>query len=205
MAEAAFVEADQGSSHSPLVSVSFQKNEQRKFKFLEGEPKALGITQICMSIFHISCIASLLAVGQIRGSLEIPVIVSSVLIFIAGALAIAAKNLHLPTLRACLGMEIVAAIASLLNLIITLIQMNDWHYAYFCYHHFYNEPTNEDLKHCRSAERAHAHLFAELVVVQVALFAISVTLVVYAGKVGNCCAPSPKVPVITIQAPPAPQ
>lgn len=190
--------ADQECSPNPLVSVTFQKNEQRKFKFLEGEPKALGITQMCMSIFHISCVGSLFAGDFIRTGLEIPSFVCSLLVFIAGSLAIAAKNLHLPTLRACLGMEVLAAIASFFNLTFSLVKMMD--VRLYCY-----RIDDEPLKSCRSAQAGHTHLFAELTVVHVALFAISVTLVVYAAKVVNCCAPAPKVPVITIQASPAPQ
>lgn len=196
---ASIVEADQESVPSPLVSVTFQKNEQRKFKFLEGEPKALGISQMCMSIFQISCVGSLFASGLIRTGLEIPSIVCSLLVFIAGSVAIGAKNLHLPTLKACLGMEVIAAIASFFNLSFSLVKMMDL--RIFCYRH---EDEQGKLS-CRSIEAGHAHFFAELTVIHVALFAISVTLVVYAAKVVNCCSPAPKVPVIAIQVPPAPQ
>uniref|UniRef100_A0A8C6TGZ3 Membrane-spanning 4-domains subfamily A member 4A n=1 Tax=Neogobius melanostomus TaxID=47308 RepID=A0A8C6TGZ3_9GOBI len=200
MTEAALVVAAQGSPSSPLVFVSFQKNEQRKFKFLEGEPKALGITQICLSVFHSSCVASLFAAGMLKTGLEIPSFVCSLLAFIAGSVAIAAKNLHLPTLRACLGM--VAVVVSLFNVIITLINMTVyWSIVRDCY--YYDEGQMKQI--CYNAEAAHTHLFAELTITQVAQFGISVTLVVYAAKVAHCCAPAPNVPVITIQAPPAPQ
>ncbi|XP_033839398.1 membrane-spanning 4-domains subfamily A member 4A-like [Periophthalmus magnuspinnatus] len=196
MAEVALVDPDTGLSDSPLVSVSFQRNEQRKLKFLEGEPKALGITQILLIFFHMSCIATLTASG-LGKELAIPHFVASVFIFIAGSVAIAAKNLHLPTLRACLGMEIFSSVACLVNLIVSLLQMESRHSCYYV--------SDEDRPYCLNAESANAHLFAELVVIQVALFAISITLAVYACKVVNCCSPAPKVPVIMIQAPPAPQ
>uniref|UniRef100_A0A8C6WP83 Uncharacterized protein n=1 Tax=Neogobius melanostomus TaxID=47308 RepID=A0A8C6WP83_9GOBI len=198
MTEAALVVAAQGSPSSPLVFVSFQKNEQRKFKFLEGEPKALGITQICLSVFHSSCVASLFAAGMLKTGLEIPSFVCSLLAFIAGSVAIAAKNLHLPTLRACLGMEIVSFVACLFNLSFTMIKMMDL--RVFCYG--FDDDQLEPW--CRNTQAGHVHFFTELTVIQVALFAISITLVCYAAKVVNCCGPAPRVPVITIPAAPAP-
>ncbi|KAG7235453.1 hypothetical protein INR49_002684 [Caranx melampygus] len=50
-----------------------------------------------------------------------------------------------------------------------------------------------------------SHFYAECVVIQAVLLAISATLAAYCCKVINCCAPDPKVPVITVQSPPAPQ
>lgn len=200
-AEAAVVEADPGSPHSPLVSVSFQKNEQRKFKFLEGEPKVLGITQICLSVFQGSCMVSLISNGLERNELEVVFLITSILIFIGGSVAVAAKNLHMPTLKASVGMEIVASAACLFNLILCFSQMED----YYCFHLAYENSTYDNMAYCRKIDAAHVHLFAELVVIQVTLFSIAVTLVVYACKVVSCCAPAPKVPVITVQAPPTPQ
>lgn len=197
-AEAAVVGADHGSSHIPLVSVSFQKNEQRKLKFLEGEPKALGITQICLSVFQGSCMVSLMANGLDRNDLEIDFLITSVLILIGGSVAVASKNLCIATLKACVGMEIVATAASLFNLILCLSQMDD----YYCFHLAYENSTYDNMAFCRKIDAAHVHLFAELVVIQVTLLSISVTLVVYGCKVVTCCTPAPKVPVITIQAPP---
>lgn len=200
-AEAAVVEADPRSPHSPLVSVSFQKNDQRKLKFLEGEPKALGITQICLSVFQGSCMVSLIVNGLDRSEVEVMFLITSILILIGGSVAVASKNLHMPTLKACVGMEIIATAASLFNLILCLSQMED----YYCFDLAYENSTYHNMGYCRKIGAAHVHLFAELVIIQVTLFSISVTLVVYACKVVSCCAPAPKVPVITIQAPQAPQ
>ncbi|KAJ0055863.1 hypothetical protein NL108_013987 [Boleophthalmus pectinirostris] len=199
MAEAAVVDADTGLSHSPLVSVSFQGNERRKLKFLEGEPKALGITQVCLILFHLSCIATFKYTGVGRWYYNIQELIASVFVLTGGCLAIAAKNLHLPTLRACLGMEILSSVACLVNLINSSIQMVD---RFFLCDYTIRNPYRQN---CKNMGNAHMHLFAELLLVHVALFAISVTLVVYACKVVNCCSPAPKVPVIMIQAPPAPQ
>ncbi|KAJ0055737.1 hypothetical protein NL108_011317 [Boleophthalmus pectinirostris] len=202
MAEAAIVEAEPASSNSPLVSLSFQKNAQRKLKFLEGEPKALGITQICLSIFQSSCMASIIANGVSRSETFLFFIISSILIFIAGSVAVASKNLHLPTLKACVGMEIVATTASLFNLVLALATMEE----FYCLHldSFDNSTFSEEMgAYCRKIDAAHLHLFTELVILQVTLLSISVTLAIYACKVVNCCSPAAKVPVITIQASPA--
>ncbi|XP_055012550.1 membrane-spanning 4-domains subfamily A member 4A-like [Boleophthalmus pectinirostris] len=200
MAEAAVVDADTGLSHSPLVSVSFQRNERRKLKFLEGEPKALGITQVCFILFHVSCIATFMYTGVGRWFYNIQELIASVFVLIGGSLAIAAKNLHLPTLRACLGMEILSSVACLFNMMISSKQLQRASY-YYCS----DALTPEDKLQCENMGNAYMHLFAEFLLIHVTLFAISVTLVVYACKVVNCCSPAPKVPVIMIQAPPAPQ
>ncbi|KAM6894452.1 uncharacterized protein PEZ65_022130 isoform 2-T2 [Lycodopsis pacificus] len=147
---AALVEEGIGPAQSPLVAVSFQRNVHRKEKYLEAEPKALGITQIGLSVFQITCVAVFLSKGLSDEQADIPFFISSLLLIIAGSLAVAARNLHLPT------------------------------------------STN-------------SHFFAEVVVIQAALFAISVTLAAYCCKVVNCCSPAPKMPVITVHVPPVQQ
>ncbi|XP_072543977.1 uncharacterized protein [Salminus brasiliensis] len=42
------------SETGALVEVTFQKNPNQELKFLEAEPKALGVTQIMLSLFLIS-------------------------------------------------------------------------------------------------------------------------------------------------------
>ncbi|CAL9694557.1 unnamed protein product [Knipowitschia caucasica] len=240
MTESAVVYTDPGVTDGPLVTVSFQKNSQRKLKFLEGEPKALGIAQIGLVVFHNSCVASLVgdrtglatpcfitSVFSCHPSLTAPVLAdppggggstgrwllshrrdglglsvgTSANVFIAGSVAIAAKNLHLPTIRACLGLEIVATLASVINLIFTFVLMvHPLTFGRSCYY-----AEKEAKQSCLKIEEAHSVLFAELIIVQLVLLAISVTLACYAGKVVNCCCPPPKVPVIMLQAPPAAQ
>ncbi|KAK7910264.1 hypothetical protein WMY93_014948 [Mugilogobius chulae] len=199
MTDADAVEAGPGVSNNPLVSVSFQRDEQRKQKFLEGEPKALGITQVNLIIFHTCCIAVMFGNGVSRDGLEIYYFVSSGIIFAAGILAILSKNLKIPMLRACVGMELVSSVISIFNLILTASRMGYYNYCYY-YH-----STEEDRTICKNEEAARMHLLTELVIIELVLFAISVTLMIYACKVANCCSVAPKVPVITIQAPPAAQ
>ncbi|XP_041821172.1 uncharacterized protein LOC121626626 [Chelmon rostratus] len=201
--EAVVVEEGAGAAQSPLVAVTFQRNVHRKEKYLEAEPKALGITQIGLSAFQITCEAVFLAKDLTQRESDIPFFISSLLVVIAGSVAVAAQNLHLPTLRACLGMQIVACVASAFNVILVLIKMEDP--GSFCWHYYYDNFTLHYGETCRKIESTHSHFYAESVVIQVALMAISVTLAIYCCKVINCCAPAPKMPVITVQVPPAQQ
>ncbi|KAK2900260.1 membrane-spanning 4-domains subfamily A member 4A-like isoform X1 [Channa argus] len=200
--EAAVVEEGSSPAQSPLVAVSFQRNINRKQKFLEAEPKALGITQIGLNLFNILSASMLLAVDISELSHEIPIFISSLLVIIAGSVAIAAQNLQLRTLRACLVMQILACVASVVNLSSTMVKMDDFSiYCWYDYH--YNDTYNQE--DCLKLQNARVHLYAESAVMQALLFAISASLAAYCCKVVNCCGPDPKMPVITVQAPPVQQ
>ncbi|XP_059211369.1 uncharacterized protein LOC131990000 isoform X2 [Centropristis striata] len=203
MEESAAVEEGISPAQSPLVALSFQRNANRKQKYLEAEPKALGITQIGLSLFQVICGGVFLANDLGRMAADIAFFISSALVIIAGSLAIAAKNLHLPTLRACLGMQIFACGASIYNMISTLIRIGDG--PYFCWHYYDPPNVTEYYEMCQKIESIQTHFFAEGVVIQAALLAISVTLAAYCCKVVNCCSPAPKMPVITVQSLPVQQ
>ncbi|XP_037832617.1 uncharacterized protein LOC108242261 isoform X2 [Kryptolebias marmoratus] len=94
--EEVVVEEGIPSSQNPLVSVTFQRDSRRKEKYLEAEPKALGITQIGLGLYKIIGVGVLLAKGQGEPSLDITLIVLSLLVVIAGYVAVSAQNLHLP-------------------------------------------------------------------------------------------------------------
>ncbi|XP_070711223.1 membrane-spanning 4-domains subfamily A member 4A-like isoform X1 [Pempheris klunzingeri] len=196
--EAALVEEGMSTPQGPLVAVTFQRNVHRKLKYLEGEPKALGITQIGLSVYQITSVSVFLAKDLSRLPTDLPLLISSLLVVIAGSMALAAQNLHLPTLRACLGMQIVACGASIFNMICTLVKMEE--VPSYCWHYYYDNFTLHYGETCHKIESAHNHFHAEGVVIQVALLAISATLAAYCCKVVNCCAPAPKMPVITVQA-----
>ncbi|XP_026171285.1 uncharacterized protein LOC113135438 isoform X2 [Mastacembelus armatus] len=163
---AAFVEESASPAQSPLVAVTFQRNVQRKQKYLEAEPKALGV-------------------------------------IIAGSVAIAAQNLHVPTLRACLGMQIVSCGASVFNMICTLVNMG--HLPSLCWFNYYDNTTHESDGICHKIQDTHSHFYAEGALIHAALLAISVTLAAYCCKVVKCCTPAPKMPVITVHTSPAQQ
>ncbi|XP_051284562.1 uncharacterized protein LOC127379232 [Dicentrarchus labrax] len=196
--EAVVLEEGSSAAQSPLVAVTFQRNVNRKQKYLEAEPKALGITQIGLSAFQIISVSLFLA--QDLKPWDVSFFISSLLVVIAGSVAVAAQNLHLPTLRACLGMQIVSCGASIFNIISVLIKMGDS--PSFCWHFYDEHASSRNGEICHKAENTHTHFFAENTVIQVALLAISATLAAYCCKVVNCCAPAPKMPVITVHAPP---
>ncbi|XP_020514606.1 membrane-spanning 4-domains subfamily A member 4A [Labrus bergylta] len=201
--EEAVMEEGMSAAQSPLVQVSFQRNVNRKQKYLEAEPKFLGVTQISLSAYQILCVSVFLANDLSQIDADIPFFIASLLVVIAGSVAVAAQNLHLPTLRACFGMQLVACGASIFNMVWTLIKMETMYY--YCWHYDYDNATIHIGEICHKIENSQSHFFAEGIVIQVALLAISATLVAYCCKVANCCHPAPKVPVITIQAPPVQQ
>lgn len=201
--EAAVVEEGISPAQSPLVAVSFQRNVHRKQKYLEAEPKALGITQIGLSLFKVTSVGLFLSKGLTRAHTGIPFFILSLLVMIAGSLAVAAQNLHLPVLRACFGMQIVACGASIFNMIFTLVKLEEL--PFYCWHYDYDAVNSTTGELCPKVASTHTHFYAEGAVVQAALVAISFTLAAYCYKVINCCSPAPKMPVITVQAPPVQQ
>ncbi|KAM4611514.1 uncharacterized protein ACJ7VT_012186 [Polymixia lowei] len=195
-----------GPDQGPLVAVSFQRNPLRKEKYLESEPKALGITQIGLSVFQINWASMVLAHDMDHPGGVIPFIVASLLVIIAGSVAIAAQNLHLPTLRACLGMQVLACIASIFNLMVAVIKLTSQDYLFSCWSYNHEENSTYTYPHvCRQVESAQSHCYAEIILIQAALIAIAITLAAYCCKVANCCSLAPKMPVITVQTPPVRQ
>ncbi|KAF0044920.1 hypothetical protein F2P81_001449 [Scophthalmus maximus] len=163
----------------------------------------VAVTQIGLSAFQIICVGVLLAKGLGQIHTDVSFFISSLLVVIAGAVAVAAQNLHLPTvseptatcrlnmLRACLGMQIVACGASLFNMICILVKMD--HMPSFCWAYYYDNITLHYGDICSNIESIHSHFYAEGVLIEAALLAISVTLAVYCCKVVNCCTPAPKM------------
>ncbi|CAL8377055.1 unnamed protein product [Boreogadus saida] len=89
------IEVEQG----PLVSVTFQKNPARKQKYLEAQPKELGITQIGLTLYQMSWVFGLVYIDSVPGETFLRVLftIASVVVILAGSLAIAATTLHIPT------------------------------------------------------------------------------------------------------------
>ncbi|KAJ8416616.1 hypothetical protein AAFF_G00324940 [Aldrovandia affinis] len=188
-----------GNGDGPLVAVTFQKNPLHIRKYLEAEPKALGLTQITLSIFLISMVLGSIAIGMGTFSFDVVQVFASLFVLIAGSIAIAAQNLHLPTLKACLGMQVVACAASIVNVMLSSGKAGHSHQ--FCWSPYLN--GTESTRLCYILEKSIEHFIAEEILIHTALVAICVTLAVYCCKVIHCCTPTSSMPVITINAPPA--
>ncbi|KAF4089357.1 hypothetical protein AMELA_G00065240 [Ameiurus melas] len=124
------------SETGSLVEVKFQKNPYQTQKYLEAEPKALGVTQIMLSLFFLSILGATLS-NQDELTAIIRAFISSVSI-IAGSVAIAAQNLHLPTLKACLGMQVVACLLSVICFIISLNLILEMSFFPHCWYDYGN-------------------------------------------------------------------
>ncbi|XP_034021152.1 uncharacterized protein LOC117505704 [Thalassophryne amazonica] len=203
--EDAAVETGSGSAPGPLVAVTFERNASRKEKFLESEPQALGITQIGLGVFQIVWKSLLVAQGLTSIWAHLPIIISSLLVIIAGSLAIAGQNLHLPTLKACLGMQIVACGTSFISIFVSLTVSE--FLGIHCYSKYYENGTYTYmyLESCQTIEKVSEHINGETMLIKATLVAISAALAAYCCKVVNCCSPAPNMPVITVQAPPTAQ
>ncbi|XP_062372749.1 uncharacterized protein LOC134060150 [Sardina pilchardus] len=187
------------SDAGPLVQVSFQKDPNRKRKYLESEPKALGCTQIVLAIFLVNA-------GFLNGTtwLSVMEILNGIFPIIAGSVAIAAQNLSLPALRGCLGLQIFTSIACGITFLCRLTQLEDMHY-YECRFMSYELNGTVHHKACTMLLQAEDHYSAEIKVVMTAVIGISITLAAYCCKVIQCCSPASFTPVITVSAPPPPE
>ncbi|XP_062850168.1 uncharacterized protein si:ch211-212k18.8 isoform X1 [Trichomycterus rosablanca] len=189
------------SETGALVEVKFQKNPYQEQKYLEAEPKALGVTQIMLSLFYLG---SKWVVWNVKWT-TVPNTVSACLSsvsLIAGSVALAAQTLHLPTLKACLGMQVVACAFSVVCFIISSNLMNFSTYSE-CWYFYHNVTTQESL--CERMTYIYEHIIGIEVLVQATQVALSATLAAFCCKVIQCCSPRSNVPVIVVNAPPAAQ
>ncbi|XP_012690933.2 uncharacterized protein LOC105907193 [Clupea harengus] len=185
----------------PLVQVTFQKDPNRKTKYLEAEPKALGCTQILLAVFLINF--GLINYGLINEELRIAEIVNGIFPIIAGSVAIAAQNLKLPILRSCLVLQVFSCISCSITFLFTISDfLSRKIYDHGCAY-FEEENNGTYVGLCRMLAGAEEHYSAEAIVVLVTLIAISATLAAYCCKVIQCCSPVSHMPVITVNAPPA--
>lgn len=190
------------SETGALVEVKFQKNPYQTQKYLEAEPKALGVTQIMLSVFIISLICSTSISDHFQVSALVDLIGSSLSI-IAGSVAIAAQSLHLPTLKACLGMQIVACVASVFSFMTHYALIWD-HFAFHtCWDMYVSNTSQRDM--CERLGSIYEHVIGIEMLVQATQIALSATLAAFCCKVIQCCSPRSNVPVIGINAPPGPQ
>ncbi|XP_029944266.1 uncharacterized protein LOC115386183 isoform X2 [Salarias fasciatus] len=148
--EAVGLEEGLSAADGPLVAVTFQRNVHRKEKYLESEPKALGITQIGLSVFMIISTSVFLSNGLSHVGGDIAFFITSLVVLVAGSVAVAAQKLHLPTLRACLGMQISASVVSVFNIIFVVVRMED--VPYYCWQYDSYNNTAEFGEICHRIE-----------------------------------------------------
>ncbi|KAG5261020.1 hypothetical protein AALO_G00299080 [Alosa alosa] len=188
------------SNAGPLVQVTFQKDPNRKKKYLESEPKALGCTQIVLAFFLVN--AGLLNWSPGWSTMEI---INGIFVIIAGSVAIAAQNLSLHTLRACLGLQVFTSITCGVTFLCMLglsVHVHSYEDCRYLTHDEVNRAVHEA---CTMLLQVEDHYSAEIKVVMATILGISITLATYCCKVIQCCSPAGFMPVITVNAPPAPE
>ncbi|KAK7175999.1 hypothetical protein R3I93_000304 [Phoxinus phoxinus] len=197
------IESGEDRNPGEIVNIRFQKNPNQKHKYLEAEPKILGVTQIAFAVFLTSVTLLLHALVDDKDvviySWTVSAIITSMTILIAGSLAIAAQNLHLPTLKACLGMQVVACLACLICI---FLHFSVYHVLFhLCWSEEESSP-NSICTHLRIGIENYLALDKLVLAVHIAL---SATLAAYCCKVIQCCSPVSSVPVITVNRPPDPR
>ncbi|KAJ8254764.1 hypothetical protein GJAV_G00197110 [Gymnothorax javanicus] len=189
------------SQGGPLVAVTFKKNPHQSQKYLEAEPKALGVTQISLSVFQISMVVGINVASGFGSYIFMVIqIIGSLFVIIAGSIAVAAQSLHLPTVKACLGMQVVATVTSLINVLASAVSFAD---KGVCWRSSYGDIETHEL--CHNLLSGREHYLAEILLSNIAVVAICVALAAYCCKAVNCCTPRANTPVITINGPPAQQ
>lgn len=187
-----------------VLHIRFQKNPNQKLKYLEAEPKILGVTQIVFAVFFTFTVVVFYVNGMngmfmytdmafVTGG------IASMIIIIAGSLAIAAQNLHIPILKACLGMQVVACTASVIALFMHLSIFTAIHH---CWVH---EIESSQKTTCNNLSTGFENYLGLQKLVMAVQIVLSATLAAYCCKVIQCCSPASGVPVITVNGPPDPQ
>ncbi|KAK2914180.1 hypothetical protein QQF64_029939 [Cirrhinus molitorella] len=192
------IESGEDQIPGEVLHISFQKNPNQKLKYLEAEPKILGVTQIALAVFFTFMVVLLYVNGMAMGT-EVSVVTgsaASMIIIIAGSLAIAAQNLHLPTLKVCLGMQVVACTASVIS---TFLLLSTFPAIFYCW---VQEVESSQKRTCRSLGIGIGNYLGLQKLVMAVQIALSATLAAYCCKVIQCCSPASSVPIITVNGPP---
>ncbi|XP_077085746.1 uncharacterized protein LOC143737764 isoform X2 [Siphateles boraxobius] len=199
MADEPQIESGEDRNPGEILDIRFQKNTNQKYKYLEAEPKILGVTQIALAVFLTS--VSLVLAVQPADEVIWPVsgIITTMIIIIAGSLAIAAQNLHIPTLKACLGMQVVVCLACVIYVFMNFSVYDTLLYP--CWPEKGSSP-NPICKHLNIGLENYLALQKLVLTVHISL---SATLAAYCCKVIQCCSPVSSVPVITVNRPPDPR
>ncbi|KAG9274175.1 hypothetical protein AMEX_G11072 [Astyanax mexicanus] len=190
------------SETGALVEVTFQKDPNQELKYLEAEPKALGVTQISLSLFLI-CI-SITSLKKSVYTAQIVLCGLSTVGIIAGSVAIAAQSLRLPKLKACLGMQIVLCVVSIDSFFMSSGVMMHNKLLESCWDFLHENYTSDQYFICERLSIAYDHVKGLEMLALGAQIAISATLSAFCCKVIQCCSPRSSIPIIVLNAPSAP-
>ncbi|XP_052003323.1 uncharacterized protein LOC127658199 isoform X2 [Xyrauchen texanus] len=168
-----------------LLEVTYQRNPKQKYKYLEAEPKILGVTEIVLTVFFLGC--------------KIPFYMEADNWFILSAI-VAFSSI----LKACLGMQIVMCVVYGIFLITTTFQDYRTPVENECWPYISHEIYNETSNTCRLLMGGFQHLYLLDQLMEAVQIAISVTLAAYCCKVIQSCSASSHVPVIFMKSPTAP-
>ncbi|XP_059358276.1 uncharacterized protein LOC132096722 [Carassius carassius] len=191
--------AQSASEPGNLLEVTFQRNPRQKYKYLEAEPKILGVTEIALAVFLVGRIP--LFIGITGFNLQCLTLSFSFVGIIAGGVAIAAQKLHLRTLKACLGMQVVTCVAYIVSLMETFLR--DLHFISCQDPYFFGITHGNDT--CVQLEKGFRLLYSIDELTEVTQIVLSATLAAYCCKVIPCCSPRSHVPVIVMTPPTTPQ
>ncbi|XP_066537937.1 membrane-spanning 4-domains subfamily A member 4A-like [Hoplias malabaricus] len=190
-----------------LVEVTFKKNPYQEHKYLEAEPKALGLTQIILSCFFLSVNLVIMHHSTYFSKANVVLCSFSVVGLVAGSVAIAAQNLHSPKpIWACLGMQIV--LCAITGFGMLLVWTSAGSHMLTGIHACWNFPNESDSLHeeiCETVQNAYEHVQGVQLLLHAAQIAISATLAAFCCKVVQCCSPRTSVPMIVVNTPSAPQ
>ncbi|XP_038654772.1 membrane-spanning 4-domains subfamily A member 15-like [Scyliorhinus canicula] len=159
-------------------------------KFLEGEPKALGVTAVLIGIVQI-----LFGIPLALFTNFLPIILASpfligTMFVVSGALSIAAEqNPHIKLLRACLATNIISALLAISGVIVYLIDIQE---VQICIVHSWN---------CQGPPQFYAlmyYTFIVLLLFTLLELTISIAIAAFVCKSTRCCHPYSSMPVLLL-------
>uniref|UniRef100_A0AAY5EH94 Uncharacterized protein n=1 Tax=Electrophorus electricus TaxID=8005 RepID=A0AAY5EH94_ELEEL len=156
------------------------------------------ITQIMLSLFTMS-----IRLATLEKKLMSDFFVGSLALFglIAGGVAVGAQNLHLPTLKACLGVQVVMCASSVVCFINSLGLLIGNRLDSMCWTYFL---VSSEKAMCLRLLDTYEHVMGVEMLAHTAQIALSATLAAFCCKVIQCCSPRTSVPVIAVNTPHSP-
>ncbi|XP_012995852.2 uncharacterized protein LOC105020730 isoform X1 [Esox lucius] len=167
------------------------------------QPKALGVSQITLGVFVLNSVCVGVANRLDKRNEEVTRAIGSLAAIVAGSVAIAARSLHVPTLKACLGTQLAACLMAVFNVVVVGGRLSDTHLVPHCWRFTDYNNTSHDST-CNHLMNAVYPFYVEWFLVQATLLCISVTLTIYSCKLLRFCSPAaPGTPGVSAYSSPA--